>query len=129
MKDLETAANRFVEAFNNLDTDRFFSCFADDATVFFPFPDSPRRMSGRPNYEKRFLDFFQEVRRERDGPPYLDIDPADMDFQIHGRVAVLTFHLRSEPELNRRTVVFEQRSGQWLIVHLHASVMTRPDTE
>ena len=126
MKEVEQAANHFVNAFNNLDWAEFRNIFAEDATVFFPFPDTPRRAGGKAEVEARFRAFFNQMKTAGDGPPYLDINPRDLAIQLHGDIAGVTFHLRSEPELNRRTVVFENRAGEWLIVHLHASVMVSP---
>ncbi len=126
VKEVEQASEHFVKAFNNLDWAEFRKFFAEDATVFFPFPDTPRRAEGRVNVEARFREFFNQMKMASDGPPYLDIKPRDLAIQLHGDIAVVTFHLRSEPELNRRTVVFENRAGEWLIVHLHASVMVSP---
>jgi ketosteroid isomerase-like protein len=127
VEDVEQAATQFVRAFNNLDWERFRTSFAEDATVFFPFPDTPRRADGVSQFEPRFRAFFDQSLAAREGPPYLDIDPHDLAIQVYGTIAVVTFHLRAEPELNRRTVVFEKRAGQWLIVHLHASVMVDPN--
>lgn len=124
--EVEQAANYFVNAFNNLDWAEFRNLFAEDATVFFPFPDTPRRAEGKAEVEARFRVFFNQMKTAGDGPPYLDISPQDLAIQLYGDIAVVTFHLRSEPELNRRTVVFENRAGEWLIVHLHASVMVGP---
>jgi hypothetical protein len=41
--------------------------------------------------------------------------------QFLGNVSVVTFHLKGEEAVSRRTLVLEKRSGTWLIVHLHAS--------
>jgi ketosteroid isomerase-like protein len=129
MDEVELVAASFIDAFNDLDWERFRQFFAEDATVFFPFADTPRRVSGKMEIEARFEKFFNEARRGNDGPPYLSIEPSGTHVQHLGDTAIVTFHLRSEPVLNRRTVVFQRRSEQWIIVHLHASVMASSTEE
>jgi ketosteroid isomerase-like protein len=129
MDEVELVAASFIDAFNDLDWERFRQFFAEDATVFFPFADTPRRASGKIEIEARFEEFFNEARQGKDGPPYLSIEPSGIQIQSLGETAIVTFHLRSEPALNRRTVVFQRRSEQWLIVHLHASVMASSGEE
>jgi ketosteroid isomerase-like protein len=116
------AAIVFIDAFNNLDWETFTSCFADDATVFFPFASMVRRASGRQEIETSFGNFFAQVRSEGSGPPYMAIQPKDLEVQRLENLAIVTFHLGSDP-VARRTVVFHKRQGKWLIVHLHASNM------
>jgi len=53
VEDIEQAATQFVMAFNNLDWEQFRTSFAEDATVFFPFPDTPRRADGMSQIEPR----------------------------------------------------------------------------
>ena len=123
---VQQVAEAFIHAFNNLDWDAFRTSFSDDATVFFPMPGLARRATGRSEVEGSFRSVFDEVRRRRTGPPYLNIDPKDMHIQILQDAAVVTFHLEGSELLNRRTVVFQKREGRWLIVHLHASEESTP---
>src|SRR5574342_376323 len=68
----------FVESFENLEWDRFRALFNDEATVFFPAPYARERASGRAAVEAGFHAVFERWRKERPGPPYLDIRPLDV---------------------------------------------------
>ena len=111
----------FIQAFDNLDWDRFRASFADDATVFYP-REFPNRANGRQEYEKTFQKVFDRIRAGRTQGPYMDIQPRDLRLQIAGNVAIVTFHLNDRPGfLNRRTIVLQKQPSGWKIVHLHAS--------
>ena len=125
-RDVQAAAAAFVEAFNNLDWEKFRLLFSDDATVFFPFAQAPRRASGRAEVEAVFKRFFDEGRKRKAAPPYLNIQPKDMQIQALGDAAVVTFHLGEDDPVGRRTLVFRKLKGRWLIAHLHASSLARP---
>lgn len=121
----ETLAD-FIQAFDNLDWDKFRSYFADDATVFYP-REFPRRAEGREQYEKYFRKVFDRIRAGRTQGPYMDIQPRDLSLQITGEVTIATFHLDDRPGyLNRRTIVLQKQKAGWKIVHLHASEVTNP---
>ena len=125
---IQRAAAAFIEAFNNLDWERFRYCFSDDATIFFPSRsgDSPHRANGRDEIEARFKPGFDEIRKSKPNPPYLNIEPKDLKIQMLRDGAIVTFHLDGDDSVGRRTVVFQKRKGKWLIVHLHASIIAKP---
>ena len=123
------AVDHFLTAFNNLDWPAFQECFAQDATLFNPdIPDAPsvHRLSGRPAIEDSFRRVFEATRKSASGPPYMHIVPQGLVVQGFGKVAVVTFEFsRAANSFGRRTIVFEERGGQWLIVHIHASNISR----
>jgi ketosteroid isomerase-like protein len=111
----------FIQAFDNLDWDRFCAAFSDDATVFYP-REFPNRANGRQEYERTFQKVFDRIRAGRTQGPYMDIQPRDLHLQIAGNIAIVTFHLDDRPGfLNRRTVVLQKQPSGWKIIHLHAS--------
>ena len=120
------AAEAFLEAFNNLEWEKFSRSFSDDATVFFPFSQVPRRASGRAEVERVFKLFFDELRKRKPGPPYQNIVPQEVMVQMLGGAAVVTFHLGGGESVSRRTLVFQKQKGEWLITHLHASSVAKP---
>jgi ketosteroid isomerase-like protein len=111
----------FVESFDNLEWDRFRDLFSDEATVFFPAPYARQRASGRAAVEEGFRAVFDRWRKERPGPPYLDIRPLDVMVSTYGDVYVVTFHLGEGESLSRRTLVLGKEKGELRILHLHAS--------
>ena len=113
---VEQALATFVDAFTSLDRARVEACFTDDATVF------PRL--GGPRHRGFWIDEFDTWRATRPGPPYLQVEPKDLQLQLLGEVAVATFHLDNVPNvLGRRTLVFTRTPDGWKIAHLHASTM------
>jgi ketosteroid isomerase-like protein len=115
------AAEGFVDAFNDLDWDRFEEAWAEDATAFMPMPEFPARLNGRDTIVATFRSVFADVPDRFEGPPYLTIDPVDLRIAVMGTAAVVTFHLGDEAPRSRRTLVFVQQGGAWRIAHLHAS--------
>ena len=123
---VQRAAEAFIEAFNNLEWERFRRSFSDDATVFFPFSQVPRRANGRAEVEAVFKLFFDELRKRKPGPPYQNIVPKEIKIQMLGDAAVVTFHLGGDDPVGRRTLVYQKQKGEWLITHLHASSVAKP---
>jgi ketosteroid isomerase-like protein len=93
--------------------------------VFFP-ADVASRANGRDEIEAGFRPIFEEGKKRGGGPPYLHIQPKDMEIQMAGDVAIMTFHLERTGAMSRRTIVWQKRGGKWLIVHLHASGVMLP---
>lgn len=117
---VEKTVKQFIQAFKNLDWERFLGFFATDATVFFPpSMQFPRRAIGKAEIERVFRAGFDR----KSGP---NIDPKEMEPQILGDVAIVTFHLEEKNVVGRRTIIFQKQGIQWLIVHLHASEITEP---
>jgi uncharacterized protein (TIGR02246 family) len=120
---IEAFTREFLRAFENLDMQQFIACFADDATVFFPMPEQPERVQGKQAIQQRFERVFVSIRSTaRSGPPFHHLTPEDLSIQLMpGETAVVSFHLRNEERIARRTFVLTKTNGKWLIVHLHAS--------
>src|ERR1700755_1307834 len=79
------ALDYFIDAFTSLKWSEFSSCFADDATAFFP-PSAhvPKRASNKKEIEEIFKRVFDNARKGKTGPPYLDIHPEDIRIQMAG---------------------------------------------
>jgi len=120
---IEAFTQKFLRAFEDLDIQQFIACFADNATVFFPVPEPPKRVEGKQAIQQRFEHVFASIRSTaKSGPPFHHLTPDDLLIQLTpGRTAVVSFHLRNEKRIARRTFVLTNINGQWLILHLHAS--------
>lgn len=120
-QEVRDALANFISAFDNLDWEAFRLAFDDNATVFYPRA-FPERANRRAEFEKTFKVVFQQIRDGKTRPPYMDIQPKDMEIQMFGDCAIATFHLDDRPGLlNRRTIVLTKTNAGWKIVHLHAS--------
>jgi hypothetical protein len=111
----------FIEALNTADVKKFTSFFAPDATVSFPLASLPLRLEDKGQITAAFGVFFEGIGSRERGPRYMNMTPEDVRVQFAGDVAVVTFHLKGERMISRRTLVLQRRSGAWLVVHLHAS--------
>ena len=60
---VEQATSRFLTSFENLDMPAFMSCFAEDATVFFPTPEPPERFNGKAAIRTHFQQVFDAIRK------------------------------------------------------------------
>ncbi|HEU4451672.1 MAG TPA: nuclear transport factor 2 family protein, partial [Longimicrobium sp.] len=120
------AATGFLTAFDSLQWEPFRAYFADDVTMFFPFPDTPARADGRQAVEARFRTFFDEAlaawqRSGRTGAPRMGITPRDLRVQMAGDVAIVSFHLGGETPARRSLVFHATPAGEWKLIHWHAS--------
>ena len=115
----------FLDAFANLKWEKFTSYLADDARMFFPpSAKTPARANNKMEIERIFKNVFENARKGKTGPPYLIIQPKDMRVQTIGRVAIVTFHLFDPNSFGRRTIVMRKEdSGDWRIIHIHASAI------
>ncbi|HEX4947174.1 MAG TPA: nuclear transport factor 2 family protein, partial [Blastocatellia bacterium] len=129
VQQVQQAAEKFVDAFVSLDWERFRACWAADATIFHPSADLPRRLSGREEIVASFKYRFEDLKKQKSRPPYLNIQPKDLEVKLLGSVALVTFHLGDETSQGRRTLVMQKQGSEWLIVHLHASNLTLPTGE
>lgn len=118
------AAVGFIAAFDSLHWGAFQDYFADDVTMFFPFPQIPARVEGRAAVAAVFGQFMtsQRERRTAAGQPLVQgIVPRDLRIQMAGAdVAIASFHLGGDPP-SRRSVVFRRTGGEWKVLHWHAS--------
>ncbi len=127
-QEVRAVLSDFLRAFENGEIDAMEAAFAG-ATVF------PRAIMGGDRtgpirqavYRRaRGLDpqmrhVVAEWRSRRPGPPYVTLEPRDLEVEVFTDAAVATFHLENGPSLSRRTFVLAKRDGGWRIVHLHAS--------
>jgi ketosteroid isomerase-like protein len=127
---VQQAAERFLRALDDLDWEPFRASWASEPTVFFPFPDTPDRVTGQAAVEARWRRFFDEARARGQGPPYLNLKPRDLRVERFGDVGVVTFTLeltiggRRLP-LARRTLLLVREHDTWKVTHLHASGATQ----
>ena len=118
----QQSAVDFLEAFKALDSARFDPFFAEEATMFFPDgPFPPARVEGKAAVTAAFHRFF-EMARER-GVTRLNIQPTDLQTQDYGAFAVVSFHLRGNDNIGRRSIVMRRDEQGWRIVHFHASAL------
>jgi len=121
----EQAAQAFLRAFDRLEWEPFRSYFADDMTMFFPFAQTPARVDGRAAVEKVFESFFRAKRQQladAGAPMTQGLTARDMKVQMAGAdAAVVTFHLGSETNPARRSLVLRRTAGEWKVIHWHAS--------
>ena len=122
--------NGFLTAMSNADSDAMAALYTDDATVFMPFDAVPSRLVGKAQIHEVFEKFFAGVRKSGK-PPYMSLNPRDLQTQLFGDTAIITFHLGTPPAddatepvaFSRRTFVVTKKGDRWLIAHLHASNM------
>ena len=127
---VQAAVTAFLRAFEDLDWPRFRAAFSDDVTAFFPAPAPPQRFVGRAEVEAQFQHVFAAIRAAApSGPPYQRLQPVGLQIRMLGdATALVTFELRNEERVGRRTLVMRREAGLWHILHLHASNMPRPTT-
>jgi ketosteroid isomerase-like protein len=125
------AAVGFLAAFDSLQWEEFRAYLSDEVTMFFPFPQFAGRADGRVAVEEVFRQFFdaQRTARTEAGRPLIQgLAPRDLRVQMAGpAAAVVSFHLGAESSPARRSLVLRRTaSGEWKIIHWHASSVPQP---
>lgn len=130
-QEIREAIARFIGDFNNLEMTKVASHFADDATMFPRVVMADTGTTGvvladycredGPGPFQSMEKFATDLRAKTAGPPYMSLKPSDINIQLFGETAVVTFHLKDTQRLARRTIVFVKQDNNWKIIHLHAS--------
>ncbi|MBI1731927.1 MAG: nuclear transport factor 2 family protein [Gammaproteobacteria bacterium] len=124
---IRAAAEQFLRVFDDLDWEPFRASWAAEPSVFFPFDDTPERVTGRAAVEARFRRLFDETRARTPGPPYLHLKPRELRVERYGDAGLVTFMLGGPGErIGRRTLFFVRENGTWKLAHLHASNVDQP---
>lgn len=122
---IHAAAQGFLAAFDSLQFDAFRNYFADDITMFFPFPQFPARANGKQavaDVFEKFMTAQREGRTKAGQPLVMGITARDLMVQMaSNNVAVVSFHLGSAETPARRSVVFRNTPTGWKVMHWHAS--------
>src|SRR5262249_45225385 len=128
---IREAADRVLRALDDLDWEPFRGSWSSEPTVFFPFGDTPDRVTGQVGVEARWRRFFEEARARRPGPPYLNLKPREIRVEHYGDVGLVTFTLEltvggRQLPLQRRTLLFIPEHDAWKPAHIHASGASQP---
>ncbi|NJN64263.1 MAG: nuclear transport factor 2 family protein, partial [Acidobacteria bacterium] len=107
----------FVEGLNARDLERVAATLADDVTAFVPGAQA-ERVEGKPALLAILRAFITDAAA---GGGATAIVPVDRQLVRHGDVAIVTFHVRGEAVLARRSFIVARSDGVWRIVHFHAS--------
>src|SRR5215813_5314535 len=102
--EVRQAAEGFVEFLNNLDWEKLRLCFAEDATMFFPSAGLGLRVNGRNEIIALLKSSYENVVKQKSGPPYLNIRPKEVKIQMLVDAAIVTFHRDDDNTLSRRTL-------------------------
>jgi len=118
------ALEEFLNAFEQLDFDRFAGSFIQNNEVSVIFPGAEMRSiyRGWASVRRAWQKVFEiEKANSEDGKIKLVV--TDLSFQNYGNSAIASFLVNSSPPeiVHRRTIVFIKEKGRWLIVHLHGS--------
>lgn len=118
------AANALVDAFGAHDKDRYFACFADDATLLFY--TTPRLLPSLSAFKDEFATWERDI-----GYHVLKCVSTDQNVQMLGEgVGVFTHDVltnvsmegKETEQRERETIVFRREpDGRWLAVHEHLS--------
>lgn len=120
--EVASTVNTFLSTFRNCDWEKFIHYFDSEVTAFFP-PSAkfPKRANNKDETLEIFKHVFENAKKGKQHLPYLQIDPKEVNIQLLGSVAIVTFHLEDPELFGRRTIVFKKVNDHWLIIHLHAS--------
>jgi ketosteroid isomerase-like protein len=119
--DVVRAADVIVDAFASNDGERYFACFAPDAT--FCFYAEPARLNDRASYERLWRGWISDGWRVR------ACTSSNQLVQTFGGGAVFTHDVATtvatgegeESTRERETIVFRSDGGRLVAVHEHLS--------
>jgi len=114
----------YLKVFNARDWQAFTATLDDEITVFFDEPGPAERIEGRASVESLFRPLFPRGAATSQGPPF-QMHPEDVAVRSLEGLAVISFHLRGENTVSRRTLVLTKQAGGWRVTHIHASSRER----
>ena len=110
----------WLRALEMLDLETFASGFAEDATAFVPFSDTPQRLFGRPAIRARFARYIEDIRAGTIPAPRFTLD--DLVIQGEGDLRLATFtYAIAAGQIRRRTLALRRDGDAWRVLHLHGS--------
>lgn len=114
---VRAALDGFLSALNALDVDRIASYLADDVTAFVPTAQATR-LDGKAALTEVFRAYCEKTRKVTPRP---FIVPENLAVERTGSTGIVTFEVPSPGSVARRTFVFRNHDGRWLVSHFHAS--------
>lgn len=113
----------FLEAIDRADLGALGALWVADATMYFPFANSPAPFRGRDAILARFGRMFDDLRaRNPAGPPYVGFRVLEFECApLDARHVLVCATLAFGRELGRRTLVFRREPDGWRLLHVHAS--------
>lgn len=116
------AVTGFLAAVDAGDAGALERCLHVEASMYFPFEDTPGLVEGRDAIVARFARLFTAWRRRGLSPPYVGFVPAQLRVRAAGGGhALVTFTVDIEDAAGRRTALMHRDVDAWRILHLHAS--------
>lgn len=122
---LRAVLQMFLDAIDRGDATALAPLWAADATMYFPFANSPAPFHGRDAILARFERMFADLRaRVSAGPPYVGFRVLAFECTpLDPRHVLACATLAFGRELGRRTIVFRREPADWRLLHVHASNM------
>ena len=120
MEDPREFVAAWLRALETLDLETFANGFAEDATAFVPFADTPQRLLGRPAIRARFARYIDDIRAAVIPAPRFTLD--DLVIQGDGELRLATFtYAIAAGQIRRRTLALRRDGDGWRVLHLHGS--------
>ncbi|HEX9437639.1 MAG TPA: nuclear transport factor 2 family protein [Candidatus Limnocylindria bacterium] len=120
MRDPREFVSGWLRALETRDLDTFANGFAEDASAFVPFSDTPQRLFGRSAIRARFARYVDDIRAGTIPAPHFTLD--DLLIQGDGDVRLATFtYAIAAGQIRRRTLALRREADGWCVLHLHGS--------
>ncbi len=120
MTDPREFVSGWLRALETLDLETFAIGFAEDASAFVPFSDTPQRLFGRAAIRARFARYIDDIRVGTIPAPRFTLD--DLLVQGEGDLRLVTFtYAISAGQIRRRTLALRREADGWRVLHLHGS--------
>jgi ketosteroid isomerase-like protein len=123
--ELRPVLMQFLDAIDQADLGALAPLWCPDATMYFPFANSPAPFRGRDAILARFAKMFDDLRaRNPAGPPYVRFEVREFEAEpLDPRHVLACATLAFARQLGRRTIVFRREADGWRLLHVHASNM------
>jgi hypothetical protein len=96
--------------------------FADDISAFVPTAQTDRAQ-GKAAVDRIFRLF---VERTKPTTATINLVPEAMEIDATSQLAVVSFQIHEPTTVRRRTFIWRNVNGRWLISHFHASDVAVP---
>jgi hypothetical protein len=118
---VQAVVNRMLNAIDQGDGAVLESLWVEEASMFFPFLNSPKLAVGRAAVVARFTALFDKLRAKGAAPPFFGFKFDDVRVDLMGDAALCTLSYVLRGILARRSFVLVRAGGEWRIKHVHGS--------
>lgn len=125
--ELRATLEAFLAAIDRADATALAPLWCADASMYFPFANTPELHRGSAAVLARFERMFADLRARNPGPSYVGFTVESFEcVPLDARHVLVLAMLRFANQRGRRSIVFRREAAGWRLLHVHGSNVGPP---